>query len=109
MQALADHTPARHPSQLYEGILEGLVIFVMLYLIRVRFTKLWHGVISGGFFILYAIFRIGVENVREPDSEKIIGVTKGQFYSFFMIAIGLAFLAWAWKSKRSLRDDIAPG
>jgi phosphatidylglycerol:prolipoprotein diacylglycerol transferase len=66
-------------------------------------------VISGGFFILYAIFRIGVENVREPDSEKIIGLTKGQFYSFFMIAIGLAFVAWAWKSKRSLNDDIALG
>jgi prolipoprotein diacylglyceryltransferase len=53
-------------------------------------------------------FRIGVENVREPDSEKIIGVTKGQFYSLFMIAIGLAFWAWAWKSKKSLKDDIVP-
>ena len=40
MQALADHTPARHPSQLYEGILEGLLIFaLMLYLMRVRFPK----------------------------------------------------------------------
>jgi hypothetical protein len=69
MQALADHTPARHPSQLYEGILEGLLIFALLYIIRISFPRLWHGVISGGFFILYAIFRIGVENVREPDSE----------------------------------------
>ena len=108
MQALADHTPARHPSQLYEGILEGLLIFALLYLLRMKFSKLWNGVISGAFFILYAIFRIGVENVREPDSEKIIGVTKGQFYSLFMIAIGLAFWAWAWKSKKSLKDDIVP-
>ena len=108
MQALADHTPARHPSQLYEGILEGLLIFALLYLLRMKFSKLWNGVISGTFFILYAIFRIGVENVREPDSEKIIGVTKGQFYSLFMIAIGLAFWAWAWKSKKSLKDDIVP-
>lgn len=108
LQALADHTPARHPSQLYEGILEGLLIFGLLYLIRVKFPKLWHGVISGVFFILYAIFRIGVENVREPDSEKILGVTKGQFYSFFMIAIGLAFLAWAWKSRKSFQDDMDP-
>lgn len=106
MQALADHTPARHPSQLYEGILEGLLIFALLYLLRMKFSNLWNGVISGAFFILYAIFRIGVENVREPDSEKIIGVTKGQFYSLFMIAIGLAFWAWAWKSKKSLKDDI---
>jgi phosphatidylglycerol:prolipoprotein diacylglycerol transferase len=109
MQALADHTPARHPSQLYEGILEGLLIFALLYLLRIKFPKLWNGVISGAFFILYAIFRIGVENIREPDSEKIIGVTKGQFYSLFMIVIGLVFWAWAWKSKKSLKDDIVPG
>lgn len=102
LQALADHTPARHPSQLYEGVLEGLLIFVVLYFIRVKFPKLWHGVISGVFFILYAIFRIGVENVREPDAEKILGVTKGQFYSFFMIAIGVGFLIYAWRSKKSL-------
>ena len=102
LQALADHTPARHPSQLYEGILEGLLVFLVLYVVRVKFPKLWHGVISGVFFILYAIFRIGVENVRQPDAEEIFGVTKGQFYSFFMIAIGVGFLIYAWKSKKSL-------
>ncbi|MFT6240130.1 MAG: phosphatidylglycerol:prolipoprotein diacylglycerol transferase [Akkermansiaceae bacterium] len=103
LQALADHTPARHPSQLYEGVLEGLVIFLVLYGLRVAFPKLWHGVISGVFFILYAIFRIGVENVREADAEEIMGMTKGQFYSFFMIAIGIAFLIYAWRSKKSLQ------
>ena len=102
LKALADHTPARHPSQLYEGILEGLLVFLVLYILRIMFPRLWHGVISGVFFILYAVFRIGVENVREPDAEKILGVTKGQFYSFFMIGIGIAFLAYAWRSKKSL-------
>ncbi len=102
LKALADHTPARHPSQLYEGILEGLLVFLVLYAIRVKFPQLWHGVISGVFFILYAIFRIGVENVRQPDAEQIMGMTKGQFYSYFMILIGIGFLAYAWKSRKSL-------
>jgi phosphatidylglycerol:prolipoprotein diacylglycerol transferase len=75
----------------------------VLYALRVSFPKLWHGVISGVFFILYAIFRIGVENVREPDSDSVLGVTKGQFYSFFMIAIGIGFLIYAWKSKKGLK------
>lgn len=105
LQALADHTPARHPSQLYEGLLEGLFVFLVLYGMRVIFPRLWHGVITGLFFILYAIFRIGVENVREPDAEKILGVTKGQFYSFFMIAIGIGFLIYAWRSKKNLQQD----
>lgn len=101
LQALADHTPARHPSQLYEGLLEGLLVFLVLYVLRVKFPKLWHGVLSGTFFILYAIFRIGVENLRQPDSAQIMGLTKGQFYSYFMIGIGMAFLIYAWKSRKS--------
>lgn len=106
MKALADHTPTRHPSQLYEGVLEGLVIFGLLYGLRVCFPKLWNGVISGVFFILYAVFRILVEGVRQPDSEEIMGLTKGQFYSTFMIVIGVGFLAYAWRTKRTvLRDD----
>ncbi len=105
MKALADHTPARHPSQLYEGVLEGLVIFGILYGLRVLCPRLWHGVISGVFFILYAIFRILVEGVREPDAEKILGMTKGQFYSTFMIVIGAAFLVYAWRTRKSLKPS----
>ena len=101
MKALADHTPARHPSQLYEGILEGLVIFGLLYALRVLFPRLWHGVISGVFFILYAVFRILVEGVREPDAARILGMTKGQFYSTFMILIGVAFLVYAWRTRKT--------
>ena len=74
----------------------------MLYFIRVRFSKLAHGVISGLFFISYAIFRIIVETVREPDigAEKVLGLSKGQFYSTFMILIGVAFLIYAKRQKR---------
>jgi phosphatidylglycerol:prolipoprotein diacylglycerol transferase len=62
-------------------------------------------VISGVFFILYAIFRILVEGVREPDAEKILGMTKGQFYSTFMIVIGAAFLVYAWRTRKSLKPS----
>lgn len=85
----------RHPSQLYEGALEGLFLFFILYAIRMKWKNLSHGILTGLFFILYAIGRIVSENFREPDSSLIMGITKGQFYSVFMIVIGLLFLAWA--------------
>lgn len=104
LKALGDHTPARHPSQLYEGVLEGLLIFLILYAMRRVFPRLWHGIITGTFFILYAIFRIGVENVRQPDADKILGITKGQFYSIFMIVIGLGFYLYALKKRTGFRN-----
>ena len=103
LNALGDHTPARHPSQLYEGLLEGLFIFLVLFTMRRAFPRLWHGIITGTFFILYAIFRIGVENVRQPDAEKILGITKGQFYSIFMILIGLGFYLYAARNRVGLK------
>ena len=83
----------RHPSQLYEAAGEGLFLFTVLYLTRIRFKNLPHGILTGMFFILYAIVRIVVENFREPDSSLIMGLTKGQFYSTFMIGMGIAFIA----------------
>jgi phosphatidylglycerol:prolipoprotein diacylglycerol transferase len=51
-------------------------------------------VLTGLFFILYAIARISLENLRQPDSgsEGIMGMTKGQFFSLFMILTGAAFI-----------------
>jgi len=54
-----------------------------------------NGVLTGVFFICYAIFRIVVENFREPDATLIGSFTRGQFFSFFLIAIGLAFVVGA--------------
>jgi phosphatidylglycerol:prolipoprotein diacylglycerol transferase len=84
----------RHPSQLYEGFFEGLVLFTILWLVRTRMRQP-NGVLTGLFFIFYAIFRIIVENFREPDASLIGGFTRGQFFSFFLIAIGLAFVVVA--------------
>ena len=81
----------RHPSQIYEALLEGVILFVILWLVRTR-TRQPNGVLTGLFFVCYAIFRIVVEYFREPDASLIAGFTRGQFFSFFLIAIGLAFI-----------------
>jgi phosphatidylglycerol:prolipoprotein diacylglycerol transferase len=81
----------RQPSQLYEALFEGIVLFAILWFVRTRMRQP-NGVLTGLFFICYAIFRIIIENYREPDSTLIVGFTRGQFFSFFLIAIGLAFI-----------------
>lgn len=91
----------RHPSQLYEGLIEGLLLFVVLYFLRVRFPKLPNGVLTGLFLLIYAVGRTIVENFREPDSALIGFMTKGQFYSIFFIVVGLGFLLMAWKKETS--------
>lgn len=84
----------RHPSQLYEAFFEGIVLFTILWLARTRMRQP-NGVLTGLFFVCYAIFRIFVENFREPDASLILGVTRGQFFSFFLIVIGIAFIVGA--------------
>jgi phosphatidylglycerol---prolipoprotein diacylglyceryl transferase len=92
--ALRSILTPRHPSQLYEAFFEGIVLFSILWFVRTRMRQP-NGVLTGLFFICYAIFRIIVENFREPDASLIGGFTRGQFFSFFLIAIGLAFVIFA--------------
>jgi phosphatidylglycerol:prolipoprotein diacylglycerol transferase len=54
-----------------------------------------NGLLTGLFLICYAIFRIVIEYFREPDATLIAGFTRGQFFSFFLIAIGIAFIVAA--------------
>jgi len=61
--------------------------------------------LTGLFLVCYAIFRIAVENFREPDASLIAGFTRGQFFSFFLIAIGLAIIVAA-KMRPSLPKKI---
>lgn len=84
----------RHPSQLYEAALEGLALFAILWLIRTRMRQP-NGILIGVFFICYAVFRIVVEQFREPDASLIGPFTRGQFLSFFLVVIGAAFIAYA--------------
>ena len=92
--ALRSILTPRHPSQLYEAFFEGIVLFAILWLVRTR-TRQPNGMLTGVFFILYALFRIVIENFREPDATLIGPFTRGQFFSFFLIAIGVAFIVGA--------------
>ena len=93
-QVLRTILTPRHPSQLYEAFFEGLMLFAILWFVRTR-IRTPNGVLTGLFFICYAIFRIIVEYFREPDASLIAGFTRGQFFSFFLIAIGIAFIVAA--------------
>jgi phosphatidylglycerol---prolipoprotein diacylglyceryl transferase len=96
----------RHPSQLYAAALEGVVLFTLLYIIRERFPRAPHGLLTGIFFIAYAVLRIIGEQFREPD-RYIMGVTEGQFYSLFMIVIGAIFIATAAMRRKSSGTNAA--
>jgi phosphatidylglycerol:prolipoprotein diacylglycerol transferase len=88
----------RHPSQLYESFLEGLVLFVILWLAKEK--KMPSGYLLALFLILYGIFRSLVELFREPDSQLgfILGpLTMGQLLSAGMLLAGTAIIAFRRK------------
>lgn len=89
--ALRSILTPRHPSQLYEAFFEGVALFLILWLVRTRMRQP-NGFLIGLFFVCYAIFRIICEQFREPDAALIGPFTRGQFLSFFLILIGLAFI-----------------
>jgi len=84
----------RHPSMLYEALLEGVILFVILFIINQK--KVFAGIISGYFLLFYGIFRFFVEFVRLPDAH--IGyiyydwVTMGQLLTIPMLVIGLILI-----------------
>ncbi|HSP42635.1 MAG TPA: prolipoprotein diacylglyceryl transferase, partial [Luteolibacter sp.] len=78
---LGNFLEPRHPSQIYEALLEGALLFAILWLVRTRFTKAPDGLLTGLFFGLYALFRILGEQFREPDAAMVGPLTKGQFFS----------------------------
>ncbi len=84
----------RHPSQIYEALLEGFLLFVILNFIVIK-KKFNHGIISMLFLILYGIFRIISEQFRQPDQHIgfVVGsLSMGSLLSFLMISFGLLFL-----------------
>ena len=90
-----DRVP-RHPSQLYEFALEGVVLFVVLWWYAAKPRP--RGAVSAWFLIGYGVFRFAVEFTREPDSFLgllALGLSMGQWLSLPMIAAGVALLIWA--------------
>ena len=102
--AIAPYLEPRHPSQLYEGALEGLLLFAILWTVRLRFPKAPDGLLTGLFFLLYPMFRIFAEQFREPDAKLMGPFTQGQFLSFFMFAFSACFLTYAWKGWGKARN-----
>ena len=102
--ALGPFLEPRHPSQVYEGLLEGVALFAVLWLLRLRFPQAPDGVLTGLFFGGYAVLRIFAESFREPDAALVGPLTQGQFLSLFMLLIAAGFLLHAWK-QRGLQDS----
>jgi phosphatidylglycerol:prolipoprotein diacylglycerol transferase len=92
----------RHPSQLYEFLLEGVVLFIVLWLFSQKPRPRW--TVSGLFLICYGVFRFVVEYFREPDAQ--VGylafgcLTEGQLLSLPMIILGALMFAWGYRRKQ---------
>jgi phosphatidylglycerol:prolipoprotein diacylglycerol transferase len=107
---LHDNLP-RHPSQLYEFGLEGILLFLILWRYTDRRRPM--GAPSGLFLIGYGIARLVGEFAREPDNFLgflALGLTMGQWLSMPMIAAGIAMMLWAHaharKSEPTLIDRL---
>ena len=93
---------ARHPSQIYEALLEGLLLFVVLHFMVRRGALQRRGLLSGAFMIGYGLARIVAELFREPDAFLqfvLPGITMGQVLSFPMVLIGIGVTLWALRRK----------
>lgn len=91
----------RHPSQLYEGLMEGLILVLVLWFVKSR-VKI-HGLITATFFIGYGFFRFIVEFFREADVQLgyYLGnsTTMGQILCFLMVLFGLGVVFFARSKK----------
>ncbi len=91
----------RHPSQLYEALLEGVLLFVVLWFFSQSPRK--RGAVSGLGLLCYGMFRFAVEFVREPDAH--LGfiaadwLTQGMILSIPMMVVGAGLLAWSFSQK----------
>lgn len=95
---------ARHPSQLYQAALEGLILLVYMqyrfWSVKGRGASAWTtpylsarpGHLMGEFLIGYGLMRIFGEFFREPDAALILGMSRGSFYSIFLLLAGLALV-----------------
>jgi phosphatidylglycerol:prolipoprotein diacylglycerol transferase len=103
----------RHPSQLYEAFLEGIVLFAILaWMFWKTQARYQPGKLVGAFLFFYGLFRFGVEFIREPD-QQLIGFTQatglhmGQWLSVPMILAGLWLMLTA--KKRRVRVEATAG
>jgi phosphatidylglycerol---prolipoprotein diacylglyceryl transferase len=88
----------RHPSQLYQFALEGVLLFAILWIYSARPRPV--GAVSGAFLLGYGVLRFTAEFFREPDDFLgllALNLSMGQWLSLPMIAGGIGMLIWAWR------------
>ena len=94
----------RHPSQLYEAIFEGIILFfILIYFRKKGFMKI-PGFISGLFLIFYSIFRFLIEFYRAPDEQLgylFFSLTMGQIVSFIFLMIGIYLIINKYEIKKT--------
>ena len=95
----------RHPSQLYEAALEGALLLAIMQwrFWRSSVVQNQPGRLAGEFWVIYAVVRMFCEMFREPDAGIVLifGVSRGTFYSVFLIAGGIAFIAQSVRRAKS--------
>jgi phosphatidylglycerol:prolipoprotein diacylglycerol transferase len=91
----------RHPSQLYEAALEGalMLAWVQWRFWRTEVIRRQPGRLGGEFLAGYALVRMFGELFREPDASLILGLSRGTFYSVFLLAAGVALVIFTPKTK----------
>ena len=96
---------ARHPSQIYEAILEGILLFMLINIFAIKRKMLKRaGFISGLFLILYSIFRIISENFREPDIHLgyiYKNISMGIILSIITLIFGLLIILFIKKNGKN--------
>lgn len=89
----------RHPSQIYEALLEGALLFsILLILMHNKKFQERPGIVTGSFLALYGVFRMSIEQFRQPDAHLgfIIGhISMGQLLSLPMVLLGLGVIAYS--------------
>ena len=104
--------PPRHPSQIYEAILEGIVLFAILaWMFWKTQSRYEPGKLVGAFTFFYGLFRFLIEFVREPDAQlagfaQSTGLHMGQWLSLPMIILG-GWLMWTAKGRRQRVEPTA--
>lgn len=102
----ADPETCRHPSQIYESLLEGWLILAILWIVKSKNPK--SGIASWLFVALYGVARFTAEFFRQPDAHigfGLFGLTRGQFLTLPLIIVGVTMIVVCAKARGDLRQS----
>ena len=97
----------RHPSQLYEAVCEGILLFLLLFVAERFGARQRPGIVTGLFLAGYAVARMSGELFRQPDVQLgylIFGTTMGQLLSVPLLIAGIAIIFWAQRAPATARS-----